>query len=165
MPIMTRDEMRALHQRYCNTVNFINEINHGFPNYLKIKQVQIPSSFTQSLAYYYLLDNPNIVNLDLIPLDQIHQGNNQEPDFIIHREADAVSIEVKATGTNIFQRLRPNALLADFIIWINFYDEHNYDIGVFDPVILEVDENGEAPVTWDELQQCEDVFFDEGLYY
>jgi hypothetical protein len=156
MPILTQNEIKNLHARYINVVNFINEQNLNQPNGHRIKQVQLPSSLTQSIAYHFIINNPNIIGQENITLNNFREGNNRTYDLIYELDNDVINIEVKATGTDIFQRFRPHALTAHFVIWLNF-NENFYDIAVFSPNILTPNNNGEVDISWTTLMESNNI--------
>ena len=156
MPILTQELIQELHTRYTNVVDYINTQNNGQPNGLRIKQVQLPSSLTQSLAYHYIIENPNSIGVENIIMENIREGNNRSYDLIYRADNMVINIEVKATGTNNFQRFRPHALTANFVLWLNFRG-NQYDIAIFNPNILAPGNNGEVDITWDNLVQLQNV--------
>ena len=96
------------------------------------------------------------MNLIIILLTE---GNNRTYDFIYNSETP-INIEVKSTGSNTFQRFRKTALSADYAIWINFRENYNYDIAIFNPQLLNPDSKDEVPIDWNDL-----VSLDEIIYY
>jgi hypothetical protein len=156
MPILTQQLIQELHTRYTNVVDYINTQNNGQPNGLRIKQVQLPSSLTQSLAFHYIIENPNSIGVANIFVENLCAGNNRTYDLIYRTENTVINIEVKATGTNDFQRFRPHALTANFVLWLNFRG-NQYDIAIFNPNILAHRNNGEVSITWANLVQLQNV--------
>lgn len=156
MPILTQMLIQELHTRYTNVVDYINTQNNGQPNGLRIKQVQLPSSLTQSLAYHYIIENPNSIGVNNIIMENLSEGNNRTYDLIYRTDNMVINIEVKATGTNEFQRFRPHALTANFVLWLNFRG-NQYDIAIFNPNILPRGNNGEVDITWANLVQLQNV--------
>lgn len=156
MPILTQELIQELHTRYTNVVDYIGIQNNGQPNGLRIKQVQLPSSLTQSLAYHYIVENPNSIGVQNIITENFCEGNNRTYDLIYRTDNMVINIEVKATGTNDFQRFRPKALSANFVLWLNFRG-NQYDIAIFNPNILAPGDTGEADIKWDKLVQLQNV--------
>lgn len=150
MPILTQQQIHELHGRYTNVVNYINIQNNGQPNGQRIKQVQLPSSLTQSLAFHFIIENYNLIGVENIIPENLHEGNNRTYDLIYQTELITINIEVKATGTNNFQRFRPHALTANIVLWLNFR-ENLFDIAIFTPNILIPGNNGEVNITWENL--------------
>jgi hypothetical protein len=156
MPILTQQLIQELHTRYTNVVDYINTQNNGQPNGLRIKQVQLPSSLTQSLAYHFIIENPNSIGVENIIMENLREGNNRTYDLIYRTDNMVINLEVKATGTNDFQRFRPHALTANFVLWLNFRG-NQYDIAIFNPIILPRGNNGEVDITWANLVQLQNV--------
>ncbi|MFZ4412521.1 MAG: hypothetical protein ACOYOV_05515 [Bacteroidales bacterium] len=154
--MLTLTQIRNLHTRYTAVVNFINTQNEGQPNGLRIKQVQLPSSMTQSLVYYFIVNYPNHIGLENIIVGNLAEGNNRTYDLIYQTGIHPINIEVKATGTNDFQRFRPHALTANFVFWLNFRGAL-YDIAIFNPNILTPRNNGEVDITWRNLTILQNV--------
>lgn len=156
MAILTLEQIENLHSRYIRVVNYINDQNRGYSNGLKIKQVQIPSTLTQSIVYHYINGNSACIGLENIIVESLREGNSRTYDLIYQTNNITINIEVKATGTNDFQRFRPRALTADFILWLNFTG-NNYEIAIFNPSILTPRANGEVDITWRTLIQNENI--------
>jgi len=152
MSILTAKQMQSLFKRYYRVINYIDKINMGKSSNQKIKQIQIPSTLTQSIAYYYILNNPSIIGLSQIDQILLEQGNNKTHDFI-YKGNSTINIEIKSTGfTNDYQRFRPNALKAHYALWLNFsFKSNNYDLAVFNPKNLKPVKNGEVNINWDNL--------------
>jgi hypothetical protein len=146
---LTQIEISDLFDRYRETVNFIENINQGYTTNQRIKQVQFPSRLTESFIYYYLLQNPHLINQNQITPDDLEEGANESYDLIYRPQN--INIEVKGTGTSEFQRFRPQALTADFVFWINLNDDLQYDLAVFQPNILIPNKSGEVPIKWSRL--------------
>lgn len=156
MAILNRLQIRNLYTRYINVVNFINNQNNGYKNGQRIKQVQIPSSLTQSLAYHYISSNPSNIGLNNISVNNLKEGNNRTYDLIYH-SIPPINIEIKATGTSVFQRFRPHALTANFVLWLNFHNNNTYDIAIFNPNILKPNSRGEVDINWQEVINMNNV--------
>ena len=156
MPILTQEQIQNLHECYHNIVNFINEQNHRQPIGQRIKQVQLPFKMTQSMAYHFIILNPQLFGIENIFADNLREGNNRTYDLIYQTENNLINIEVKATGTNDFQRFRPHALTANYVIWLNF-NGNLYDIAIFNPNVLNKRNNGEVNITWRNLIQIENI--------
>lgn len=82
MPILTQLQIQNLYNRYKNVVNYINEQSNEQVNGQKIKQVQLPSSMTQSMAYNYIINNPNSIGLENILEENLREGNSRTYDLI-----------------------------------------------------------------------------------
>lgn len=159
MAILDLGQIRTYYQKYWDIVTYIREINENQPDNQKFKNIQIPVNLTQSLAYHFLIENPQSINLDGIISELLKEGNNRTYDLIYETATMTTNIEVKATGTNNFQRLRKKALSADYVVWINFNALTNYDIATFKPAILNPQDRLEIEVTWDRLRTNDEVAF------
>lgn len=159
MAILTSQEITAYYQKYLEIVDHIKEINESQPENQKFKNIQIPVSLTQSIAYHFLLDNPLSIAIKNIVCEFLKEGNNRTFDLIYKEGEFTINIEVKATGTNSFQRLRKKALSADFVIWINFTSSTQYDIAVFKPIILNPNNRNEIEFDWNKLRDISEITF------
>jgi|GEM_PF-3084927 len=158
MAILTLDKIKDYYSKYCEVVSFIAEINISQPENQKIKNIQVPVSLSQSLAYHFLQEIPSSINLEEITVDLLKEGNNRTFDLIYNGERK-VNIEVKATGTKKFQRFRKKALSADYVIWINFTSITSYEIAVFNPIILNPNERIEREFDWNKLNGYSNIVF------
>lgn len=73
------------------------------------------------MVYHMILQKPLLIGLKNIESKFLVPGSTRTYD-IIYNGNPRVNIEVKATGTNEFQRFRPHALTAHFVFWINLSD-------------------------------------------
>lgn len=85
-----------------------------------IKNIQVPVRLSESIALRLLYDNH--IKFEKYTADDYKYGA-ERGDFDIENDngIKKLNIEVKATGSDIFQRFREHALKSDFTIWIDFY--------------------------------------------
>lgn len=152
MPILHQNDLLTYYLRYYDVITYITKINKNHPDNQRIKQIQIPSSLTQSIAFYFVLENPTVIGLTKINRDQLNEGSNRTFDLIYYSTRN-INIEVKSTGSNTFQRFRTKALSANFVIWINFKEANKFDIAVFFPHILNPHNKKEVEIVWHELDK------------
>lgn len=150
MPILRENELLDYYLKYRNVIAYIADLNSNSPDNQQIKQIQIPSSLTQSIAYYFILENPLVIGLTQIDSNLLKEGSNRTYDLIYNSTSN---IEVKATGSNTFQRFRKTALSANFAIWINFNVGNNFDIAVFIPQIINPNDRKEVEIDWRNLNK------------
>ncbi len=131
MVVLNKENVLNLYNSYLGTVQLINESNLGQPNYMLIKQIQIPVNLSHSIAYLHILNNPNLV------------GTNQ--------------IEVKSSGTSNFQRFRRKAISSNLVIWMKIHDSFLFDILTFNPIILSAQGRNELEVNWDKIIENEEI--------
>jgi hypothetical protein len=81
-----------------------------------IKGLQVPSIFSESLAFYLL--ERGLLLPELRSCSFVH--GKKKADVIAYDEGKEVHIEVKATGDKGFQRLGPKDLIADYLVWFQF---------------------------------------------
>jgi len=152
MAVISQNKLNGFFDRYVKVVEYIKEDNSHVPNTNQhIKQVQIPSSLTQSLAYYFIVDNYEIFRIRNFNRNDLVEGSIRTYDFIYKH----LNIEIKATGTNTYQRFRPKARSAHIVIWLNFdLNSRTYDIAIFNPKNLErikPDTNKDVDINWDKI--------------
>lgn len=124
---LNEDQTNTLLGFVRDIVNYINEFNIDDPDLDCIKQIQIPSRLSENIALN-LCQNGNInIEIDTTPECFIFGVGRKDYDieYDLEDEEDNIRIEVKATGTNTFQRFRKHALQSDYTIWIDFYGLRN----------------------------------------
>lgn len=157
MALIPQGNIRSFYQRYIQIINYISSINRGTPVDERIKNIQIPVTLTHTLAYYFIIKNPSSIGINNFVQNDLMEGGFRG--FALEYKSPKINIEVKATGSNTFQRYRPKALLADYIIWINFHSGNLYDVAVFDPKILNPNNKNEVEFNWNKLLQPLSVNF------
>ena len=162
MAILTQTEISAFFKRYDDVCQFIDDINVGHLGDRKIKQVQLPFNLSESLVFHHIVANPALIEEEQINHLLLVQGNSRTFDFTYDNR---IRIEVKATGSDVFQRFRPRALTADFVFWLNFTGNRMYNLAKFSPRILtpRARASGEADIRWNQLLQLADVEVTENL--
>lgn len=153
MTVISQNELNDFFDRYVKVVKYIKDKNSQVHNTNQhIKQVQIPSSLTQSLAYYFIVDNYKEIGIRKFNRNDLVEGSIKTYDFIYQK---GLNIEIKATGTNTYQRFRPKARSAHIVIWLNFdLKSRTFDIAIFNPKILESiksDTNKDVDIHWDRI--------------
>ncbi len=156
MAILNKESILNLYNRYIFVVHLIKENNNGHPENMLIKQIQIPVNLSHSIAYFHLLNNPNLVGTSQINSKLLYEGNHRTYDLMygINKET---KIEVKASGTSNFQRFRKKAISSNLVIWLKFYDKNLYDVATFNPLILNAQDRIEVEVNWDNIIKNEAV--------
>jgi hypothetical protein len=107
-------------------VNYINEFNIDDADLDCIKQIQIPSRLSENIALS-LCEN-GFIDIGFEALKENFKFGVGVNDYDIEYDIEGeenIRIEVKATGTNIFQRFRQHALQSDYTIWIDFHGLRN----------------------------------------
>jgi hypothetical protein len=147
MAILDKESIYKLYDRYISVVQLIREKNNGQSKNMLIKQIQIPVNLSHSIAYYYLINNPDLIGLNKTKSQLLNEGTHRTHD-LLYGINNTTRIEVKATGTSNFQRFRQKAISSDLVIWLNIYENKTLDIATFNPSILNAQDRIEIAIDW-----------------
>jgi hypothetical protein len=162
MAILDKESIYKLYDRYISVVQLIREKNNGQSKNMLIKQIQIPVNLSHSIAYYYLINNPDLIGLNNIKSELLNEGSHRTYD-LMYGIKNTTRIEVKATGTCNFQRFRQKAISSNLVIWLNIYENKTLDIATFHPSILNAQDRIEIAIDWKKIIKIDGVSLIEKL--
>lgn len=143
--LLTPEECGRLRVHTKNLIDYINNIHDLNPNVTdSIKNIQVPMRLSESMALNQLR-NGAILILNANNHALFNAGRRRgdyDIEYDRNNQANRIKIEIKATGTNTFQRFRSHAMTSDVTIWIDFYGLRiqpttlDYRIYVFRTIIV-----------------------------
>ena len=118
-------QINKLLEQVVNVIRYIKKIKENETDTaIKdcIKQVQIPVRLSESIALKILREKKKIEGCNDPSKFDFGKGKGiNHFDIEYSDELLKIDFEVKATGTNTFQRFREHAQKSNYIIWVDFW--------------------------------------------
>jgi len=164
MDPLSKKQTKKLLEHVKNVISYINNIKEEDDMVKEsIKNIQVPVRLSESMALNFLKEGKIKINnaTDKNRFAFGEKRNSYDIEYTFKDKSKKINIEVKATGTNEFQRFRKHAMKSDKTIWIDFYGlrktdpTSKYNIYIFetDKVFRKFKSKNEKEITIDKLKK------------
>lgn len=149
-------QINKLLEHLVNVIQYIQEIkeNETDPSIKDcIKQVQIPVRLSESIALKILREKTIIEDFNILCNFNFGKGKGKKTFDIEYSDGSIkIDIEVKATGTNTFQRFLEHARQSNYIIWVDFWGLRESSVSkMYDVYLIKTRDIFETPTDKGEI--------------